>query len=132
MASEPVLVDTCMWVSFFNRPQSKIKKVIDELLDDDRVMMIGPVLAEVLVGFRREQQAQWVASFLSGTEFESLRWDDWCHVASLERQLKSKGHDDVPQTDCVVAATALDRRWLVYSDDPHFDLIDWLPRFRPE
>jgi len=57
VVSDLVLVDTCIWVSFFNRPQSREKQTVDELLDDDRATLIGPVLAEILLGFRRDEQA---------------------------------------------------------------------------
>jgi hypothetical protein len=57
-----VLVDTCMWVPFFGRPQSAVKAVIDQLLDDDRVALIGPILTDVLIGFRRNEQADWISS----------------------------------------------------------------------
>ncbi len=43
-----VLVDTCIWVPFFNRPQSVEKKVVDTLLDDDRAVLIGPIVTEIL------------------------------------------------------------------------------------
>lgn len=57
-----VLVDTCIWIPFFNRPHSREKAALDVLLDDDRAALIGPVLTEVLLGFRRDEQADWVAS----------------------------------------------------------------------
>jgi hypothetical protein len=49
--AELVLVDTCIWVPFFNRPYSGEKQAVDELLDDDRGALIGPVLTEILLGF---------------------------------------------------------------------------------
>ena len=61
-----VLVDTCIWVQFFNRPQSAEKKSVDALLDDDRAALIGPVVAEILQGIPREAQAGHVASLLRG------------------------------------------------------------------
>ena len=67
-----VLIDTCLWVPFFNRSQSAAKRAIDELLDEDRVALIGPILAEVLLGFRRDAQADWVGSVLRGVCFWKL------------------------------------------------------------
>ncbi len=43
-----VLIDTCVWVPYFNRPQSVEKKAVDVLLDEDRATLIGPILAEIL------------------------------------------------------------------------------------
>ena len=53
-AQDLVLVDTCIWIQFFNRPQSREKHAVDELLDEDRVALIGPILAEVLQGFPKK------------------------------------------------------------------------------
>jgi hypothetical protein len=61
---EWVLVDTCIWASFFGKPSSPEKVAVDRLLDTDRVALLGPIVAEVLLGFRRKDQADWVASRL--------------------------------------------------------------------
>lgn len=41
-----VLIDTCMWVPFFNRPQSDAKRAVDSLLRGDRGAIVGPIIAE--------------------------------------------------------------------------------------
>ena len=125
-----VLVDTCIWVPFFNRPQSHEKRAIDELLDDDRVALVGPVLTEVLLGFRRDEQADWVASVLRGVQYVNVTWNDWRRAAKLGRGLMATGRR-LPQTDLVLAAVAVERGLMVYSSDPHFDLIEDLQRFTP-
>ena len=53
-----VLIDTCIWVPFFNRPQSQLKRALDKLLDEDRAALIGPILAEILHGFRGDEEAE--------------------------------------------------------------------------
>ena len=77
MASDLVLIDTCVWVSFFNRPQSAIRQAVDALIYTNRAALLGPILAEVLCGFRRDAQADWVASFLAALQFPQVEWDDW-------------------------------------------------------
>ena len=59
-----VFVDTCMWVSFFRHPSSREKLAVDDLLAHDRVALVGPIVAEVLRGFRRRDQADWAGSRL--------------------------------------------------------------------
>jgi hypothetical protein len=49
-----VLADTLIWASFFSKPDSPEKRAVDDLIDADRVVLIGPILAEVLLGFRRK------------------------------------------------------------------------------
>ncbi len=123
-----VLIDTCIWIPFFNRPHSAEKRIVDALLDEDRVAIIGPILAEVLLGFRRTEHADWVASALRGTHERVLEWDDWRHAAQLGRGLAARGHQ-LPLTDLVVAAVALRHDVAVYSSDPHFDVVPNLKRF---
>jgi predicted nucleic acid-binding protein len=126
-----VLIDTCIWIPYFNRPQSEEKRAVDALLDEDRAALIGPILAEVLQGFRRDDQADWVASALRGLQVPDLTWDDWRSAARLGRMLTAAGHQ-LPLTDLVVAATSLRIDCSIYSTDPHFDLIPRLKRFIAE
>lgn len=126
-----VLIDTCIWVPFFNRPQSAVKRAVDALLDEDRGALIGLVLAEVLSGFHRDAQADWVASALRGLHYLELTWDDWRATAQLNRQVASHGHR-LPLTDLALATLALRRDCAVYTSDPHFDLVPDLKRYSPE
>ena len=125
-----VLADTLIWASFFSKPHSPEKRAVDDLIDADRVALIGPILAEVLLGFRRKAQADWVASRLRAAHFFEATWDDWKLAAEIGRELATKGHA-IPITDLVVAAVAKRTDTAVYSTDPHFDLIIELKRYYP-
>jgi predicted nucleic acid-binding protein len=128
--SNLVLIDTCIWVPFFNRPPSVEKRAVDALLDDDRAALIGPILTEILIGFRRDEQADWVASVLRGMHFLEPSWDEWQSAAELGRHLMAVGHK-LPQSDLIIAAAALSRDCAVYTSDPHFDLFKKLTRYTP-
>jgi predicted nucleic acid-binding protein len=78
-----VLVDTVVWSAFFSKPASAEKQQVDLLLDDDRVGLIGPILAEVLRGFRRTEEADWVASRLRLAHYVEPNWEDWRTAAAL-------------------------------------------------
>jgi hypothetical protein len=71
-----VLIDTCIWVPFFNRPQSPEKKAVDALLDEDRGTLIGPIVAEILQGIPAEGSARYVASLLRGIRYVETVWAD--------------------------------------------------------
>jgi predicted nucleic acid-binding protein len=126
-----VLIDTSIWAPFFNRPRSAEKEAVDALLDEDRAALIGPILAEILQGFRRDDRADWVASSLRGLHYLVIEWDDWRLSARLGRRLAAKGHV-LPLTDLAAAAIALRTGSAIYSTDPHFDLIADLKRFYSE
>jgi len=128
---EWVLVDTCIWASFFGKPSSPEKRAVDDLLDADRVALVGPIVAEVLLGFRRKDQADWVASRLQLAHYVEAAWDDWRAAAELGRELTAKGNK-LPLTDLLVATIARRCQTWVYTTDPHFDLIPELKRFWPD
>jgi predicted nucleic acid-binding protein len=126
-----VLVDTCIWASFFVKPSSHEKRVVDVLLDHDRVAIVGPILGEVLIGFRRNDQADWVASRLRQSHYVETLWEDWRLAAQLGRQLAAL-NQKLPLTDLVVATVALRMDASVYTVDAHFDSIPNLKRYLPE
>ncbi len=128
---EWVLVDTCIWSSFFSKPSSPEKLAVDDLLDADRVALVGPIVAEVLLGFRRKDQADWVASRLRLAHYAETVWEDWRAAADLGRVLAANGVK-LPLTDLVVAAVAKRIPCWVYSTDPHFDAAPDLKRYWPD
>lgn len=89
------------------------------MIDLDRVALIGPILAEVLLGFRRDDQAQWVASRLRLTHYIELSTADWETAASLGRRLSAAGHK-LPLTDLVLAVVSQRVGAAVYSTVPGF------------
>ena len=121
-----VLIDTCIWIPFFNRPHSAEKKAVDTLLDDDRAALIGPMVAEILQGIPREAQANSVASLLRGVRCLETIWEDWPEAARLGRRLAA-GHR-LQLSDLILAAVSLRLDAEVYTSDPHFDLIPELKR----
>jgi predicted nucleic acid-binding protein len=124
-----VLVDSCMWAAFFSSPGSSEKIKIDSLLDHDRVALTDPIVAEILRGFRRREQADWVASRLRMAHYLEPTWDDWHDAAALGRDLAALAHE-LPLTDLVVAVIALRIDASVYTSDPHFDLMPQVKRYR--
>src|SRR5438132_3170159 len=114
---EWVFVDTCIWASFFAKPGSREKAAVDDLLDSDRVALVGPVLSEVLLGFRRKDQADWVASRLRLARYVEATWDHWRVAAELGRELAAGG-DQLPLTDLVLATIAKHRNAWIYTTGP--------------
>ncbi len=125
-----VFIDCCIWVPFFSKPGSAEKAAVNDLLDQDRAALIGLVLTELLVGFRRKDQADWVASRLTAAHYVTLEWDDWRAAAELGRELAANGHQ-LPLPDLVLAVAVRRCNAWVYTTDPHFDLIPNLKRYWP-
>lgn len=114
--------------SLFQSAQFQGERLVDDLLDDDRGALTGPILAEVLLGLRRDEHADWVASVLRGLRWVDAAWDDWRSAARMGRDLAARGHS-LPLSDLAIAAVALSRDLALFSTDPHFDLIPKLRKY---
>jgi predicted nucleic acid-binding protein len=108
-----------------------VKRALDKLLDEDRAALIGPILAEILQGFRGDEEADWIASSLRGLPYLELTWDDWRAAAKLGRQLAARGHQ-LPISDLMLAVTAIRHDCAVFTTDPHLDPVPDLKRFYAE
>ena len=82
--ADRVLIDTCIWATVFSKPNSTENRTVDQLIEQDLVIVVGPVLAEVLYGFRRREQADWAASRL-----KNLGWIDWRKLRVLWSRLRA-------------------------------------------
>lgn len=125
-----VLIDTCVWIAFFRNPKSPAVRDVRPLAVQDRIVTVGPVMAEVLMGFRREAEANWASARFGGVRYLELKREHWRQAARLYREQKGKGNE-LPLTDLVIVAAAFDWDLDVFTTDPHFDLFPALPRYRP-
>jgi len=125
-----VLIDTCIWVPFFSRPQSAEKQNVDALLDDDRATLIGPIVTEILQGIPREPQAAYIASLLRGLRCLEMEWEDWLEAARLGRRCAAAGHR-LPLSDLILAAVAIRCDAEIYTSDPRFDLLGDVVQYAP-
>ena len=130
MATRPVLIDTCQWAQYFNRPQSREREVIGRLIEENSACVTGPIIVEVLSGFKNVRQADWVASVLDGLSEIELAWEDWRLAAKLNRELISRGHH-LPLADLLSATAAIRNDLVIYSTDPHFRLFSQVRLFDP-
>ena len=121
MARRQVLFDTCLWAQFFNRPQSREHEAISSLVKRNQACTIGPIIFEVLSGFKRKQHADWVSSVLQCIPEIEMGWNAWRSAANWNRELVSRG-SRLPLADLFSATIALKNDLFIYSTDPHFRL----------
>jgi hypothetical protein len=76
--------------SFFSKHGSAAKRAVDDLLDTDRVALLGPILREALLGFQQKEQADCVASRLRRAQYGEATWEDWRLAAELDESWPPK------------------------------------------
>lgn len=103
------VVDSSVWVEFYAERWGREASMLREgIREAGQVSLCGPILQEVLQGFRDEAvfQREW-RLLLNFTVFEATRWT-LLRAASLYRQLRKKGVT-VNSFDTAIAAVCLEQ-----------------------
>ncbi|MBI4694151.1 MAG: PIN domain nuclease [Gammaproteobacteria bacterium] len=113
-----ILVDSSVWVDYFNGIRSTETDFLDATLGIEPVAIGDLILAEVLQGFRSESDYQAAKSLLLGlTVFELLGQDLAVRTADNYRMLRRRGVTVRKTVDCIIATYCIERGLpLLYSD----------------
>ena len=126
-----VIVDTSVWVTAFRAGASQERRELDRLLAAESVVIVGPVLAEVLLSARDEQEFDGLQSRLLALDYASETPQSWAKVGSLSYQLRQEGKT-VGLVDLLIAALALEHGHELYSLDQHFQRMPGLQLYSPQ
>ena len=113
-----VLVDTSVWIDFFNGTATLETERLDILLSSTIVIVGDLILAEILQGFRVDKDYRLAKRLLQELELVSL-----CNVcygiksADNYRQLRKQGITVRKTIDCLIATYCIENHLpLLYSD----------------
>jgi len=119
-----VLVDTCIWSLALRRnkqPTSNIEIVeFQELIEEVRVQLIGPIRQEILSGVKRKQQFSKLKKILSAFPDLSLASEDFELAAEYFNTLSSKGIQG-SNTDFLICAVSTRNNMPIFSTDNDFN-----------
>jgi predicted nucleic acid-binding protein len=113
-----VLVDSSVWIDYFNGAQTPETELLDGLLGREPVAVGDLVLAEVLQGFRRDSDNRAARNLFGGLiVFAMLGASRAIKVAENCRTLRKRGHTVRKLADAIIATFCIDERLpLLYSD----------------
>ncbi len=113
-----VLVDSSVWIDYFNGTPTRETDVLDGLLGTEPVAVGDLVLVEVLQGFRRDRDFRVARDLLSALPiFELLDRKRAGRVAENYRALRKQGVTVRKTTDAVIASFCIAESLpLLYSD----------------
>ena len=120
--STGIIVDTSVWIDFFNHPQSPITFHVQTLLRNRQVILVGMVLAELLQGIKTPKETRLVQQSLGKLPYLEMTRDDWQQAGELSAPLRRKG-TTLPLTDLVIGAMAIKAGLEIFTVDPHFKKI---------
>lgn len=106
-----VIVDTCVWSLALRRSEpsrSAEVRLLQELIQDGRVAMLGSIRQELLSGVKAPAQFKKLAGALEAFPDEELDTEDYVEAARCFNRCRSKGVQG-SNTDFLLCAVSL--RW---------------------
>lgn len=118
-----VLVDTSIWIDFFQNPESVHNEKLEKLIrNSNRAVICGIILQEILQGIKDERSCLLTKDRLSRLPFIDTKKETYLQASSLYRALRKKGIS-VPPVDVTIAAIAILNQIPLFTKDQHFKII---------
>jgi predicted nucleic acid-binding protein len=120
-----VLVDTSVWVDFFNGYPSAQEKSLSRLIaGDDEILTSGVIVAEVFQGLRRDKgRAEIVRLFRELVFVEPSGMGTYLRAADVYRTLRRRGVTVRSTIDCLIAVVAEENECDVLARDRDLQTI---------
>ncbi len=119
-----VVVDTTVWVDYFNGVESRQVARLDQLLGE-RILVVGDlILAELLQGFASDGDARKALELLEPLEFVEMAGRDVAiESARNYRHLRRKGATVRKTMDMLIGTYCLMNGHELLHDDRDFDVM---------
>ena len=123
-----VVVDSSVWVDYFNGQDTKETDRLDTLLGIEPVAIGDLILSEVLQGFRNDADYATAKQLLSAlTVYDMLGAARAVRVAENYRTLRKKGVTIRKTTDTIIATFCIEERIpLLFSDKDFVPFVEHL------
>lgn len=120
-----MVVDTSVWIDYFNNYPSwqaqRLKKAIEE---NERIILPGVVLTEILLGLSSDKQADKISKLLAAFDSpEELTNADYQNAAKIYRTCRKSGVTIRSTIDCLIATICLKSGYSLLGKDRDFESI---------
>ena len=120
-----ILVDTSVWIDFFNGVSSVPRVSLRKLLEaEEEVCISSYILAETLQGFKNEREFEAAKRHLLYLPILDLtNPESYISAAQLYRTCRKRGVTIRKTADCLIAQTAIEHGVPLLHNDKDFDRI---------
>ncbi len=120
-----ILVDTSVWIDFFNGTSSPFRSCLRNLLEKEEEVCISDfILTEILQGLKSDEDFALAKSHL--LDFPILKLsspDSYIKAADLYRSCRKQGLPVRKTVDCLIAQTAVEHQASLLHNDRDFEHI---------
>jgi predicted nucleic acid-binding protein len=128
-----LVVDSSVWIDYFNAADDPAALMLDQLLDHGEVRLVVPdlVLFEVLRGFRHERDHRQARLLMETLSIEAVGGADMAlEAAQHYRSLRAQGITVRSPIDVLVATFCIERDYALLHRDRDFDAFEDLRGLR--
>lgn len=117
-----ILVDSSVWIDYFNGKISPHTNCLDRLLSEEIVIVGDLILAEILQGFRRDEEFEQARQTLQRFTLVSLVTPALAvQSARNYRSLRQLGITPRKTIDCLIATACIENGYSILHSDNDFD-----------
>jgi predicted nucleic acid-binding protein len=117
-----ILVDSSVWIDYFNGQQTWQTNLLDNLLSDVPVLIGDLILAEILQGFRSDKDYESAKAYLTALPFRRIGgYQVAVQSAQNYRILRKKGVTVRKTIDVIIGTYCLLEGLPLLHDDRDFD-----------
>ena len=120
-----VIVDTSIWSLVLRRrkkQQTKTSDKILKLIDESRIVILGPIRQEILSGIKIKKQFELLKVYLKAFPDLNLEIKDYELATEFFNICKVKGVQG-SNTDFLICAVAVNNNFSIYTSDKDFKLF---------
>jgi hypothetical protein len=121
-----VLVDTPVWSLALRRKhrdlnahEQRLTQVLQDLIQEGRARLVGPVRQELLSGIREEERFQKLRNYLHAFDEPGLEPEDYEEAAHMNNQCRTRGVTG-SAIDFLICSAAHRRHWQIFTTDRDF------------
>lgn len=120
-----ILVDTSVWIDFFNGADSEEKVLLHKLISNHtRIAITDIILTEILQGIREIKQFERVKNTLMQLDvLHATPIKTYIHAAEIYRICREKGFTIRKTNDCLIATVAIENSCPLLHKDKDFNAI---------
>jgi len=124
-----ILVDTSAWIDYFNKPNSKIGKAVEKTIRQEKAIIAGVILTELLQGARAQEEYDVLLDSMLAIPVLETELSTWIEAGRLAFTLRRQGIT-IPTTDLIIATLARRENCAILTLDHHFKKIPGINLFQ--
>lgn len=120
-----VMVDTTVWIDFFNGLESPQVAALESFVrNKDDLCICGVILTEVLQGIRNEKEYKETRDRFDSFLFLPMAHATFLKAADIYRSLRRQGITIRKPVDCMIASVAIENEIQLLHNDRDFNPIE--------